>query len=247
MKKITIFIIITLPLILSIISGCTVLKKVAPKRSFTEISAEDNKENLPWTRSVESRSDYWKEHVKTFKENNSKQRTGGIVFLGDSITEQMPVVEMFPGVHVINRGIGGDRIDGLLERMDVSVYELKPRKIFILIGANDFLWPILNHSVMTENYSYLLGQIKKHCPDCRIYVQSILPMSWQWSSLNNGVRAFNLAIKDIANKHGATYINIHDYYLDYSRRLAEKYTHDGVHLNAAGKALWRCLIEPYMN
>ncbi|MBQ3447361.1 MAG: hypothetical protein IJG37_06945, partial [Synergistaceae bacterium] len=64
------------------------------------------------------------------------RRTGGIVFLGDSITDFLDFDEFLPSHHVINRGIAGDTTHGVLYRLG-EVISLRPRKLFILIGTND--------------------------------------------------------------------------------------------------------------
>lgn len=46
-----------------------------------------------------------------------------------------------PRIRVYNRGIGGDVTDGLLERMDESIFDLEPKKVFINIGTNDISRP----------------------------------------------------------------------------------------------------------
>ena len=59
-----------------------------------------------------------------------------VVFLGDSITEAGPWEELFPGIRVRNRGIGGDTTGGVLRRLE-QVTSGGPAKVFLLIGTND--------------------------------------------------------------------------------------------------------------
>ena len=59
-----------------------------------------------------------------------------IVFLGNSITARGNWSEWFNNKRIINRGISGDRTDGVLYRLD-EVISSKPKKIFLLIGVND--------------------------------------------------------------------------------------------------------------
>jgi len=49
--------------------------------------------------------------VKTFKSLNKDVPKGGIVFVGDSITQDYNVYEHFPGKLIYNRGIGGDTMN----------------------------------------------------------------------------------------------------------------------------------------
>ena len=59
-----------------------------------------------------------------------------IIFLGNSITNGGEWAELLGNPHVKNRGISGDRTDGVLDRLHV-ITKGKPAKIFLLIGIND--------------------------------------------------------------------------------------------------------------
>lgn len=59
-----------------------------------------------------------------------------IIFLGNSITNGGEWAELIGNPHVKNRGISGDRTDGILDRLHV-ITKGKPAKIFLLIGIND--------------------------------------------------------------------------------------------------------------
>ena len=72
-----------------------------------------------------------------------------VAFLGDSLTDGYDVKRYYPQYLVSNRGIGGETTVGLEERMQVSLYDLKPKVAVMLIGAN-------NMDEMMDNYEDLL-------------------------------------------------------------------------------------------
>ena len=59
-----------------------------------------------------------------------------IIMLGNSLTDGAEWNELFNNPHVKNRGIIGDIVQGLYERME-PILQGQPRKIFILSGVND--------------------------------------------------------------------------------------------------------------
>ena len=59
-----------------------------------------------------------------------------IIMLGNSLTDGAEWNELLRNPHVKNRGIIGDIIQGLYERME-PILKGKPKKIFILSGVND--------------------------------------------------------------------------------------------------------------
>jgi lysophospholipase L1-like esterase len=195
---------------------------------------------------------FWLKKVEEFRQDNKKQTPGGIVLLGDSITQRFPVKEMFPGMQVINRGIGGDKIGGgqyygLIDRLDVSVYDLKPRKLFILIGINDILFAQTTRKNMKRHYYNLLATLKKNCTNCSIYVQTVLPVSGKFAKFNPDVLKFNKIVKQAAEKSGFTCIDIHPDFMNEKGELRAEFTNDGLHLTPAGYAQWKKILMPYMS
>lgn len=87
---------------------------------------------------------------------------GEIIFLGDSITERCEWTELFLNTFLRNRGLSGDKTEGVINRL-TEVTESKPDKIFIMIGVND-----LRHNVsieeIIENYKSILLKIKLDSP-----------------------------------------------------------------------------------
>ena len=71
--------------------------------------------------------------------------SSSIVFLGNSITNGCEWHELLGMPNVLNRGISGDIIPGLIERLD-PVIAGKPAKIFIMCGVND-----LSHHLTTDS------------------------------------------------------------------------------------------------
>ena len=72
-----------------------------------------------------------------------------IVMLGNSLTERGFWSEYFPDKRVLNRGIGGDRIVGMLARLDPIVGG-QPRAIFIMAGVNDLVFTSRAHCPSTS-------------------------------------------------------------------------------------------------
>ena len=63
-------------------------------------------------------------------------RTNEILFLGDSITDYCEWQELFGMANIKNRGIDGDTIIGVIDRLD-EIVASSPKKIFLMIGIND--------------------------------------------------------------------------------------------------------------
>ena len=84
---------------------------------------------------------------------------GGVVFLGDSLTEMYDLSEHYPDLRVYNRGISGDTTDHMLERLESNVIALSPDVVVFLGGCNDIRHGVPISDVI-ENISQILGALK---------------------------------------------------------------------------------------
>ena len=67
---------------------------------------------------------------------NSKVSKVDVAFLGDSIAHEGLWSEYFPDKTVINRGVSGDTVADVINRLP-DVAPLRPEKLFVLVGIND--------------------------------------------------------------------------------------------------------------
>lgn len=180
--------------------------------------------------------------VAGFARQNKTVKPGGIVFVGDSITQGFPTDMLNANVPIYNRGISGDKIGGyyygVLDRMNESVYDLKPSVVFLLIGINNFTYWQTPPEEMEKGYDRLLSELKQNCPETKVYVQSVLPLRGGWARHNGWVLEVNALLNKLAKKYGHTYLDIHQYLKDEKGELKKEFTGDGLHVNSAGYLEW---------
>ena len=151
-----------------------------------------------------------------------------VAFLGDSLTDGYDVKSYFPNYTVVNRGIGGDTTFDLENRLQVSVYDLKPKVIVMLIGANNF-------STMFDNYEDILKGFKSKLPNTKVILLSLTSMSKEWGK-NNKLAAYNnVKIKLLAQKYEYEFVDIYSPLLNLETgEIYAEYTTDGGHLTPLG-------------
>ena len=128
-------------------------------------------------REAEDALTYYDRKVAAFERENSDCDKGQIVFIGDSITDYYPLDDYYGdlSLRAYNRGIARDRTDGVLARLKVSLYDLAPTKVVLLIGINDVN---AGRSIdeIVANYTAILVSIRANLPDCEVTCLSVLPM-----------------------------------------------------------------------
>ena len=96
-----------------------------------------------------------------------------ICFVGDSLTQLGLWSEFFPGRTVINRGIGSDVSEGVLNRLD-SVVDHRPDIVFLMIGVND-LGKGIPEAETVGNVRKIVSSLSASLSDATMVIQSVLP------------------------------------------------------------------------
>lgn len=175
-----------------------------------------------------------------------------IVFLGNSLINNFELAELFQNLKIKNRGISGDKIDGVINRLD-PIIRLKPNKIFIEIGINDLGYRS-NKDVVLTKYKKLINLLRSKLPKTKIYIQSLFPTetgrqeykTYCTEAVNRDIIEINNELSKLALKQNLTFINTHSSFV-MNGKLNSKYSVDGVHLNGAGYKLWTEILKPYVN
>ena len=177
--------------------------------------------------------------------------SNSIIFLGDSHTEHFALTELLGDCRLKNRGISGDRLRGILQRLD-PILETKPRKIFIQAGINDLGMGVSVDTIIAK-YTHLIDLISEATPLTKIYVQSIFPVenkvdkpsTYCNPEVNESVKEINQFLKSNAEKQGYVFIDIYNS-LVLDKKLNPVYSFDGIHLTAEGYVVWSEILKPYL-
>ena len=177
---------------------------------------------------------YYRQKIDRFADENYSDaaREAEVVFLGDSLTDFCPLDLYYPEWKTLNRGIAGDTTEGLLHRMQVSVYDLRPKVVVLLIGGN-------NLQTMFVDYEEILKGIGSALPDTKVVLVSLTPMGEPYAAKNPISKGNNLRIKAYAAEYGFSFVDLYDDLVDPATdRLRESYTVDGAHLTPEGYAVF---------
>lgn len=164
-----------------------------------------------------------------------------VAFIGDSLTDGYDLAKYYPQYITSNRGIGGDTTFGLEERLQVSLYDLKPQVVVMLIGAN-------NLDSMFQNYESILKGLKENLPESKIVILSLTAMGGDhWGPKNQLAAYNNVTIKLLADKYGYTYVDLYSALYDVTiGEVYEGYTIDGGHFTHEGYTVVTAQITPVL-
>lgn len=176
-------------------------------------------------------------------------RKGQIVFAGSSLMEQFPINEFLldydlPYV-IYNRGIGGYTTAEMMDALQEMVFDLEPRYLFLNIGTNDLNGSGYIQVEMIARYEAILQKIKEKIPQIQIYLLAYFPVNPDTSNIawmaetfrnrtNTRIRAANEAVRELAEKYGARFVDFNRGITDGDGQLKAQYTIDGIHMYADG-------------
>ena len=191
-----------------------------------------------------------RDKIERYKHLNRIARKGQILFCGSSLMEQFPVHELLVDaglpLAVYNRGVGGYTTAELIEMLDVLVFELEPSHIFINIGTNDMNEKDYRVENLMAQYEEILTRIRQVLPEVKFWLMAYYPCNKKVLSsdmmtamhfrfrTNDRVREANEALKDLASRFDAEYLDLNSGITDQEGELKEEYAVDGIHMYGDG-------------
>jgi lysophospholipase L1-like esterase len=197
--------------------------------------------------------EHYRERLAAFGAEGVHQ--GGIVMLGNSITEFGDWKRLLGDSEVVNRGIAGDNTFGMLERL-ADVIARRPAKVFIEAGIND-IGQGVPAGMIVGNIISMVQYVRVKSPGTRVYVASVLPTNDRARKVYPEVAGKNEAVREVDRRlreeagpgmgtgsagmgmgigsAGFVYIDLAGRVTDGMGNLDERYAKpDGLHLNEAG-------------
>lgn len=184
-----------------------------------------------------------------------------VMFLGDSLTEDPQgytrlgpalVTARYPELDIayLPRGVGGNRVGDLLERLDRDVFgaERLPTWISISIGINDVQHGAAGTPLgrFRDLYTAVLARLKD--TDARLACFTTTVIGEELDNPQNAALAgYNDVIRELAFQHGATVVEMNVAFHDAISRAQSRdpefhFTTDGVHLNSVGSYLMTLIL-----
>jgi len=172
---------------------------------------------------------------------------GCTIMLGDSITDFADWNSLFPGCNIINRGIAGDMLEGIILRLD-EIARHNPSQVFFMAGGNNF---IKNSKNTPETVAALMEEFfkafRKKLPDTPLHVQSLLPMNTvcldYTETYNGNTEKINGFLKANQARYNYDFIEIAAKLSDDKGQLRADLTTDGCHPNDKAYGIWAEIIK----
>ena len=188
--------------------------------------------------------------LERYKRLNKSVKPGQILFVGSSLMEQFPILELLEGERlplcVYNRGIGGYTTRELRAALQTCVFDLAPKYIFINIGTNDLNGPDYAEGALMARYEDILRAILERLPDVKLFLLAYYPTCPEVGNRNPYIRGLfqyrtneriasaNRAVRALAGKIGAEFLDFNSCITDERGNMRADITVEGMHMYADG-------------
>ena len=195
----------------------------------------------------------WMKQHEAFLDR-AKKGNVDLLFLGDSITagwRNAPAVwsRYYQPRQAANFGIGGDRTQHILWRLDNGeVDTLHPKVVVLMIGTNNL--GSNTEAEVAEGVKAILDRLRSKLPDTKILLLGIFPRGSNRDrtipSVPPDPRVARINARLAAFDDGKTvkYLDIGVHFLDDAGRVSRATMPDFLHLTPAAYQTWADAIEP---
>ena len=190
----------------------------------------------------------WQDRHNSFVERVKKGNVD-LLFIGDSITQGWEGsgkgvwAEAFASKNAVNLGIGGDRTQHVLWRLDNGeIAGIKPKAAVVMIGTNN-LGANTNEEIIA-GITAIVKKLNTKLPETKVLLLGIFPRAERADNpLRARIKAINTEIAKLDNDKTVFYKNIGGRFLAEDGSLPKETMPDFLHLSSEAYAAWADAIE----
>jgi len=191
------------------------------------------------------RSARWFRRKHAIYVNQTKNQKFDLCFLGDSLTQMWPAdmfSKHFGKFHAVNFGIGGDRTENVLWRLENGeLTGTSPKVIVLLIGTNN-QGPNTAEEV-AGGITAVVRSLRTKCPQSKILLLGVFPKK---DMPPEETKALNAIVAKLDDGKMIRYLDVGAKFLDKDGNIRDGVLGDGVQLTRKGYTIWAEAMNPLL-
>ena len=191
----------------------------------------------------------WVERHESFNER-VRQGNVDLIFVGDSITQgweragREVWAKYYGSRNAVNLGIGGDRTQHVLWRLDHgNVDGISPKVAVVMIGTNNSGGNRNSASEMVDGVTAVVETLRAKLPETRVVLLGIFPRGERFNEQRGKILQVNQTIRKLDDGEFVFYLDIGHHFLNRDGSLGGEIMPDFLHLSPKGYEIWAASIE----
>ena len=180
---------------------------------------------------------------------NKRASEGGkkaqLIFIGDSITEgwegagKEVWAENYAKYDAINLGIGGDRTQHVLWRLDNgNIDGLNPKAAVVMIGTNNSNGEDNTADQIAEGIRAIVQKLRTKLPETKILLCAIFPRGENVNPQRGKILQVNQIVHKLADGQNVLWVDFGHKFIDDGGHIPRDIMPDYLHLSKAGYQIW---------
>lgn len=197
----------------------------------------------------------WRDRQKTL---NARAAEAGekaqVIFVGDSITQGWEGAgkevwgKYYAHRNAVNLGIGGDRTQHALWRLDNgNIDGLKPKAAVLMIGTNNSNGEDNTPEQIADGVTAIVKKLRAKLPDTKILLVAIFPRSENFSVQRGKLAMINQVIRRQAEGKNVLWVDFGHQFLNDDGTMPRSLMPDYLHLSKEGYEIWAEAIEDQLS
>ncbi len=205
---------------------------------------------LPTTVDPKPRDGNWMQRHQSFNDRVAKGNVD-LLLIGDSITQgwegagKEAWAKYYGKRNAVNLGIGGDRTQHVLWRLDHGNIEgISPKLAVLMIGTNNSNGTDNTAEEIGEGIQAIVKKLRAKLPQTKVLILAVFPRGEKPNpQREKNAKASEIAAK-LADNDMVFFQDIGDKFLAADGVLTKEIMPDYLHLSPQGYEIWAAAIEP---
>jgi len=199
--------------------------------------------------------EWWRKRHESFNTNVAAVADKAqVLFIGDSITQgwegegKAVWARYYAPRNAINLGIGGDRTQHVLWRLDNgNLQSVKPKAAVVMIGTNNSNGEDNTVEQIAEGVAAIVAKLRSRLPETKVILLPIFPRSENPSAQRGKVLQVNQVLQKLVDDRNVFWVDFGHRFLAMDGTIPRDLMPDYLHLSPKGYALWAEALEPRLS
>jgi lysophospholipase L1-like esterase len=193
----------------------------------------------------------WQNRQKVLNQRASEAgEKAQLIFLGDSITEgwegggKEVWAHYYSPRNAVNLGIGGDRTQHVLWRLDHgNIDGLKPKAAVVMIGTNNSNGEDNTPGQIVDGVRAIVQKLRLKLPNTKVLLVAIFPRGENFSPQRGKILQVNQVLRKLADNRDIFWIDFGHRFVNGDGLISAELMPDYLHLTKRGYELWAEAME----